>query len=349
MKNRFSPLKIREKILKNRVVVPPMASQTALSNGEVSEMTLNHYQRLAEASPGLLIVEYSYVQFSGKSEENQLAIDHDDKISGLKKLAIRIQDGGALAGIQLTHAGGKTHSHLTGGILLGPSDVAVPVKAEILEKPQMMSLEKINEMKLWYLNAARRAVAAGFDLIEIHAAHGYGLNQWLSPITNKRQDLYGGDLRARARLLLEIIDLIRKNFSNILLSVRMPGQDFFEGGLKTEDAIAIAILLEQAGVDVLHISSGIGGWRRPLDRQGEGYLVNEAKKIAEYVKIPVIGVGGIQTAAYIDAALSDGAFSLAAIGRAILSDPAKWRKSQMMCSTSFAGSEQEIVQRRDCN
>jgi NADPH2 dehydrogenase len=129
------------------------------------------------------------------------------------------------------------------------------------------------------------------------------------------------------RLLLEIVTLIRQKHPTLLISVRMPGQDFFENGLKLEDTIQVALALEKAGVDVLHISSGIGGWRGPSSRSGiEGYLVAEAAVIQSKVSIPVIGVGGIKTAKYIDKAIGEGVISLAAVGRAILNNPKQFKE-----------------------
>src|SRR6185437_14332312 len=117
------------------------------------------------------------------------------------------------------------------------------------------------------------AVLAGFDLVELHSAHGYGLNQWLSGITNRRQDEYGGSQKNRNRLLIEIVTAIRAQFPNLLLSVRIPGQDFIEGGLTPEEGVDLSMQLESAGVSLINVSSGIGGWRRPGGRHGEGYLV----------------------------------------------------------------------------
>ncbi len=329
MKNRYSSLHIRNQTLRNRIVIPPMASQTALDSGLVSKQTFAHYQRLSQAKPGLLIVEYTYVHPSGKSESNQLAIDSDEQIEGLSEIARIIRLSGALAGIQITHAGSKSKAQYAGGQTIAPSAIAVPVKGEVLEIPREMNFDEIQQMKLWFLQAAKRAVVAGFELIEIHSAHGYGLNQWLSPITNQRRDAYGGDIIGRARLLLEIVKLLRETLKDTLISIRLPGQDFIEGGLTTQDSIQIARLLQTAGADILHISSGIGGWRRPNDRTGEGYLVNEARGIAASVEIPIIGVGGIQSGAYIDSSLASNYFSLAAIGRAILHDPIAWRNMQL--------------------
>jgi NADPH2 dehydrogenase len=187
-----------------------------------------------------------------------------------------------------------------------------------------MSHEEIGLWKESFFLAAARAVAAGFGLVEFHSAHGYGLNQWLSPITNRRTDEYGGSLFNRARLLFEIIEKVRQDYPQLLISARIPGQDFYEGGLTVEDMIQIALKLEQLGVDIINVSSGIGGWRRPRDRTSQGYLIPEAKKIQANISTPVIGVGGIQTGDFIDNLVFNNIVSLAAVGRAILSDPKAW-------------------------
>jgi len=328
--NRFSPLNLLSgKQLQNRVVVPPMASQTANEDGFVTEKTIAHYERLTQAKPGLLIVEYTFVHLSGRSENFQLGVQSDAQVSGLARLARRIKKSGALAGLQMTHGGGKSERGLTGGVLMGPSAVSVPVKDRQLENPNPMDSNDIELWKSAFVDASDRAIAAGFDLIEIHSAHGYGLNQWLSPLTNRRTDGYGGGLVNRMKLLLEIVRAIRTRHPQLLISVRMPGQDFIEGGLELSDTILIAQALERAGVDLLHVSSGIGGWRRPSSRTGEGYLVSEATSIQASVQIPVIGVGGIESGDYIDDGLRKKDFSLAAVGRAILKDPKNWYDRNM--------------------
>lgn len=338
--NRLSPLPLRKgKVLRNRVIVPPMASQTATRQGFVTNETLNHYIELSQSSASLIIVEYSYIHSTGRSEENQLGVSDDSRIIGLRDLASSIQKSGALAGIQLTHAGGKTNRELTGGILMGASLVAVPTKDQQLEIPTPMTHEQISDWKKYFVDAACRAYRAGFDLIEIHSAHGYGLNQWLSPLTNKRNDRYGGSLENRMRLLVEIVQDIRAQHPNLLISVRMPGQDFFDGGFTTTEAVTLAQTLEKLGVDLIHVSSGIGGWRRPKERTGEGYLVKESATIQNAVHTPVIGVGGIQTASYIDDALKNKQFSLAAVGRAISTNPKHFYEN--IFSTTKIGDSNE--------
>ena len=312
-----------------------MASGTATLAGFSTKETHEHYARLSQSGAGLVIVEYTFVHASGRSEANQLGISGDEHIQGLSDLAKAIHLGGALAGIQTTHGGGKSSFELTGGNLMGPSAIAVPVKGDSLEIPQAMTAADIAMWKKSFVEAAHRATLAGFDLVEFHSAHGYGLNQWLSPITNQRTDEYGQTLAGRSRILQEIMQQVRENHPELILSVRMPGQDFLDGGLTTSDTIEIAKMLEAAGVDIIHVSSGIGGWRRPAPRIGEGYLVEEAAEIQAHIKIPVIGVGGIETGEYIDRSLQCRRFSLAAIGRAILNDPKTWAANNL--DTSFAG------------
>lgn len=320
-----------------------MASATASSGGFATEMTFEHYTRLTTAGAGLMIAEYAFVHTSGRSEEHQLGISSDEHIPGLRKIAKIIQRSGSVAGIQLSHGGGKSSQVLTGGKLMGPSAIAVPIKGEQLEIPSPMTEDEIALWQTAFAAAIDRAVAAGFELIELHSAHGYGLNQWLSPITNHRHDNYGRTLAGRSKMLLEIVRATRIAHPNLLISVRMPGQDFLPGGLSPSDMIALAKILVDAGADVLHVSSGIGGWRRPTERMGEGYLVQEAAQIQAHVAAPVIGVGGIETGQFIDQCLQEKKLSLAAVGRGILTDPEGWRSSQMQETKVTIGGCYQVI------
>jgi NADPH2 dehydrogenase len=336
--NRYSPLPLTaDRLLKNRVVLPPMASQTATPEGFATTATFDHYARLARSGAGLLIAEYTFVHASGRSEDNQLGASTDAHIAGLTEIAKIFKSSGAVAGLQLSHGGGKSDRQLTSGFFMGPSGIAVPVKNETLEAPAIMSLDDVLLWKNAFVAAAGRAVQAGFELVEFHSAHGYGLNQFLSPITNRRDDAYGKNLAGRARLLIEIVSEVRSLYPQLLISVRIPGQDFLENGLTTADMIEVARMLENAGVHLIHVSSGIGGWRRPADRTGQGYLVSEAAAIQKNIRLPVIGVGGIETGLYIDGALQSGLFALAAVGRAILGDPPGWHAQNLPAHILCAG------------
>jgi NADPH2 dehydrogenase len=168
-----------------------------------------------------------------------------------------------------------------------------------------------------------RAQAAGFDLVELHAAHGYGLGQWLSPITNRRADNYGS--QDRLRLVREIVCEVKQAAPELLISIRIPGNDFLDNGLDEVTMQAFAQDLEAAGADILNVSSGIGGWNKPAAAIDEGFLVPQAAAIQSKVTIPVIGVGGIKSLDFVNRGLERKDFQFAAIGRAILHDQWDWK------------------------
>lgn len=336
---RFSPYMFKNsKSALNRVLVPPMASETADGEGCVTGETLAHYQKIAESGAGIVMVEYTFVDPSGKSEGRQLGISTQNHVQGLSQLAQAIKASGALAGIQLTHSGGKSTQVLTQGLLMAPSSIPTPIKDRVPETPKEMTDEDIQLWKESFLAGASRAVMAGFDLVELHAAHGYGLNQFISPLTNQRSDDYGGSYKQRTKLLFEIAESIRLKFPRLILSVRMPGQDLMEGGLSVDDSIQIAIHLEKIGVDLVHVSSGIGGWRRPKERVGEGYLLKEAELIQKKISVPVIAVGGFQSIDFIEHTLQNSLVQFVAVGRAILADPRGWKESVMLQGNSVSHS-----------
>ncbi|MBX3017888.1 MAG: NADH:flavin oxidoreductase [Bdellovibrionaceae bacterium] len=327
---RLRPLHFRNgKTARNRIVIPPMASQTADADGFATPETWAHYARLGEAGAGLIFVEYSYVHPTGKGEPRQLGAHSSAQVPGLTRIAESLHAAGALAGLQLVHVGGKTTSALTGHPLMGPSAIPVPVKGRELETPTPMNAQDIQNWSDWFLEAARRAEAAGFDIVELHAAHGYGLNQWLSPLTNRRDDAYGGGIEGRNRLLLDLVARLKREVPGLLLAVRLPAQDHLPGGLEPVEMAWVARQLEVLGIDLLDVSSGLGGWRRPAHREAEGYLVDDAAFLKAHVSIPVIGVGGIESADYVDHILNEKYVNLAAVGRAILRDPAAWGRQNL--------------------
>lgn len=332
--NRWNRFKFKNgKITKNRIVVPAMASQTADENGFATQKTILHYQRLASSGAGLIFVEYSFIHQSGKSESNQLGADAENKKEGLEKIVSVIHQSGALAGFQIVHAGGKSSSQITRGPLMGPSALSVPVKGQALEVPIAFLESQIEDYVTWFVDSAHLAYTAGFDFVEIHAAHGYGINQWLSPITNQRSDLYGKDISGRSIILLAIVARIKKEIPAILVSVRIPGQDHLEDGLKLSEMIWVAQKLEATGVDLINVSSGIGGWKRPPGKHGEGYLVHDASMIKKHISIPVIGVGGIESGYFIDEVIKEKKIDFAAVGRAILKSPTEWSEKNLWCLT----------------
>ena len=326
--NRFSALPIADHVLKNRLVVAPMASQTSTLDGKVTDKTLHHYANLAQSKAALVMVEYSFVALSGRSEPHQLGVHNNDCIEGITAIAKVIHQTGAKAGLQLTHCGGKAQLDVCPD-LMAPSGITVPAYDRILPKPKMMSLNDILMLKQQFVDAAKRVELAGFDFVELHCAHGYGLNQFLSPLTNQRDDQYGGCQRNRARLVVEIIQQIKLH-TQLSIMVRVPGQDLYPQGLTQRQIVESCKYFIDAGVVILDVSSGIGGWNRPKERRGEGFLVEEAAYLKQAgLQACIIGVGGIETAAYIDMALENQWFDLAAVGRAILKGPKEFADSVM--------------------
>ncbi len=314
----FDPIEIRGLKIKNRLVMPPMATKMATKDGEVTDRHIKHYVTRAQGGVGLIILEHTYVSRNGKMSIDQLGIYDDKLIFGLRRLVQAIHSDGATVGIQLTHSGSRTTREIIGEQPAGPWNIPVPNDEEI---PRPFTIEEIKKIVAAFGEAGRRAVEAGFDIVELHGAHGYLLGQFLSPYTNRRHDEYGGDWEGRLRLPLEIITKVRgKIGEDTPLFYRFGADDMIEGGLTRKETKLIAPRLEQAGVDVIDISGGLGGSGR--DRFTEqGYFVPLAQAIKETVKIPVIGVGNITDADYADAIVQQGMVDMVAFGRLLLAEP----------------------------
>jgi NADPH2 dehydrogenase len=311
------PLRIKELVLKNRIVMPPMATGLSSKKGEVTDRLVEHYSRRAKG-PGLVIVEHSYVARDGKLSENQLGIYDDSLIPGLSRLAKNVRENGTAIAAQINHAGRLANSKITSIQPVAPSPIPASSTAET---PRELRREEIDEVVDQFASAAVRVIKAGFDIVEIHGAHGFLLNQFTSPLANKRTDEFGGSLEGRMRLPLKIVSSIRGRIgSAVPLFYRLGADDNMPGGLTLEDGKTIAQRLVEAGVDVIDVSGGLSG-SRPASMKGEGYLVHLAEGVKKVVSVPVIGVGGIVTADFADQVIRSGRVDLAAVGRAMLSDP----------------------------
>jgi len=317
MPSLLDPISIGTLRLKNRIVMPPMATNKATSDGGVTEAHIKHYTERARGV-GLIIVEHSYVTSGGKLSPTQLGIYDDRLIPGLLKLVKAVHRHRTPIAIQINHAGGKVTSSVIGTQPLGPSRVPI-----FKETPRELDVDEIDELVEAFAHAARRVVEAGFDAVEVHGAHGFLLNQFLSPLTNRRSDRYGGSLENRARFPLHVLERVRKEIGrDSPLLYRLGADDFREGGLSLEDTKAFAKMLGNSGVDTIDVSGGIVG-TSPPGLSGQGYLFPLAEGIKQAVKVPVIGVGGITEAEFADKAVREGRVDLVAVGRALLADP-KW-------------------------
>lgn len=328
------PLEVKSLKLKNRIVMPPMANDFSGGDGDVNDRHIEHYRARAQADVGLMIVEHSYINPQGKMTAKQLGIHDDSLLPGLTKLADTIREAGSTSAIQLTHAGANTSSDICGCQPLGPSDVPVPGRREA---PRPLEAAEIDALLDDYRAAAKRAFDAGFDSIEIHGAHGFLLSEFVSPHTNRRTDSFGGSTENRVRLPLDVIEAVREvTGPDYPLLYRFGATDLLEDGLALDEAMRIAPMLVEAGIDILDISGGLCG-SRPKDLAGiQGFFVPLAASIKTVVKAPVIGVGGITEAAAADGFIKEGKVDLVAVGRALLKNP-NWAR-EALASVSDSGN-----------
>ena len=315
----LDPIKIGSLYLKNRIVMPPMATGLATTEGEVTEELIKHYVRRAKAL-GLLIVEHSYVERRGKLSPRQLGIFDDSLIPGLTRLTERVHALGTPIAIQINHAGRVTTSEICGAQPVAPSPVPHSDEHEI---PRALSKKDIEALVEAFCSAARRAVESGFDTVEIHGAHGFLLNQFLSPLSNKRGDEYGGKLEDRMRFPLQIVARVKERIGSFPLLYRLGADDMEPGGLSLDESKVFAQKLAEKGVHAIDVSGGMIG-SRPEALQGTaGYFVPFAEEIKRVVDVPVIGVGGIRTPESANEVIANDRADLVAVGRAMLAD-ADW-------------------------
>jgi len=299
--------------------MPPMATGLATTQGEVTKDLIKHYEKRAKGL-GLQIVEHSYVLKGGKLSPQQLGIYEDKLVAGLAKLAERIHSLGTPITIQINHAGRVTASNVCGQQPVSPSPIPHSSQHEV---PRELNRNEIEEMIEAFSSAARRAVEAGFDAVEVHGAHGFLLNQFLSPLSNKRKDEYGGSLENRMRFHSQIIARIKESIGKSFpLLYRLGADDMHPEGLPLKESKVFAQNLEKWGVHAIDVSGGIMG-SRPAHLTGPGYYVPLAEEIKSVVNVPVIGVGGIKTSEFADEVIRKNRVDLVAVGRAMLADP-KW-------------------------
>lgn len=309
--------------LNNRLVFPPMATAKSDADGSVNQEILDYYDEKSRGGYiSLIIIEHSFITPEGRANNSQLSVVDDNKIEGLKKLAKVIHNNGSKAIMQINHAGSLTTKEKTGFDIVGPSSIINPRGKEL---PKELSKEEIKEIIQSFKLAAKRVKESGFDGVEIHSAHGYLLNQFYSPLTNKRNDEYGGDILGRIKIHLEIIKAVKEEVGgDFPVLLRLGACDYADGGNSIEDCKIAALEFEKAGIDILDISGGINGYIIPgLNEQGYFHEVTaELKKI---VSIPIILTGGITEVEAAEELLEKGKADLIGVGRAIFKD-SLWAK-----------------------
>jgi 2,4-dienoyl-CoA reductase-like NADH-dependent reductase (Old Yellow Enzyme family) len=323
LKTLFDSVKIGSLAVKNRIVRSATYEKMADDKGHVTDRLVDVYRRLS-GSAGLIIMSASYVTEEGNGLPLMLGVHDNSMIPGLAKIAEAVHSGGSKTFVQLVYAGTQASIGVTEKTF-SPSGVADLVTGHAGRE---MSDDDIRSLVRSYADAARRSAAAGFDGVQIHAAHGYLLSQFLSPYQNRRTDRYGGSPENRSRIIADIIALIRKENPVIPIIVKINGSDQNSQGLAIEDCVEICRVLESAGLDGIEVSGGTaaskelgairGGIRTVAD---EGYFFNDALAIANEVSIPLISVGGFRSPDVMENLLNTTPVEMFSMSRPFLAEP----------------------------
>ena len=321
MPNLFSPLTIRRVTLRNRIAMSPMCTYSAAGDGRATDWHLAHYVARAIGGAGLLITEATAVEARGRIDPHDLGLWDDAQVEPLARVVRLVQAQGAAICVQLAHAGRKAWSDSRGqGPELPVAPSALPFATEWVTPHELCGAE-IDEIVAGWQAAAGRAKAAGFDAIEIHAAHGYLTHQFLSPLSNLRSDEYGGSLENRMRFLRRVLEAVQQVWSpDRPVLVRVSATDWAAGGLTPDDIVAVARELRARGVDLIDCSSG-GTLPQGPAEIGPGYQVPFAEKVRREAGIATAAVGLITTAELADEIIRNGRADLVVLGRELLRHP----------------------------
>ena len=322
------PLAIGNMTVHNRLVLPPMASKNSDAQGYVTEELIEYYKEICRGGYiGLVITEHAYIDPVGKAGHGQMSVAEDGVIDGLKRLTDAVHACGSKVICQINHAGSGSSADFNGGLMpVAPSPVGHPKRPEAVCRE--MTLEEIKALPGQFADAARRAMAAGYDGVEVHACHAYLLNQFYSPLTNFRMDEYGGSLDNRIRIIRECVRAVREAIGEeAVLAVRLGGSDYTEGGSTIEDAVYACRCFAEDGADLMDMSGGMCYFNLP-DRQYAGFFRDMTEAVKAAVDVPVILTGGVWSAEKAEALLADGAADLIGVGRAMLQNP-RWAEQQL--------------------
>ena len=322
--------------VKNRFVRSATTEGLADPQGFITDKLIDFTERLARGEVGLIIMGYACVSPEGKQLPKMTGIYLDEHVAALKKLCekIRQTETGARLVFQLMHAGGQTTTEFTGLEVIGPSAVVNPSHNAV---PREMSLADIRRVIADFGRAAARAREAGFDAVQMHGAHGYLINQFLSPLVNQRTDEYGGNTENRARFAIEVYKAVRSSVGDDYpVLIKLNSEDCVEGGLSLADALSCAAELERLGVDAIEVSGGVpyagrlGPSRMRINKPDqEAYFLENARAFREKLKLPLITVGGIRSFERAEEALTQNIADYVALSRPLVREPGlikRWKE-----------------------
>lgn len=328
----FSPIRLKDLVLKNRIVMASMGTNLADPEGFVTDEMISYYAERARGGAGLIMTELVTVDFPlGNGIERQLSIDDDRFIPGLRKLTGEIHRNGSKVFIQLNHAGNRAKAESLRGV--APVSASNIPSSIVKLAPKPLTSEEISRVIDAFGRAGRRAKGAGFDGIDLHFAHGYLLCQFLSSLTNKRQDKYGGSLENRMRFPLEVFERCRQEAGeDFPISGKVVGHQYIEGGITLRETKAFCCSLQQKGIDAIQVSGGdpesADHFPVPPMYDKRGCYVKFAASVKRAVNIPIIAVGRVNDVQLANHIVESGKADLVAMGRAFLTDPDFPKKAQ---------------------
>src|SRR5712691_8847572 len=324
----LTPARIGPVDVRNRIVLPPMTTRTATPEGFVTDETIAYYVARAAGGVGLVTVEMAAPEKAGRHRHRELGIHDDRFLPGLASLTEHIHRAGAKASIQLGHGGGHTRRDICGEEPIAPSAIPHPVFEVTFETivPQEMTAARIARTIAAFVEAAQRAQRAGFDCVEIHAAHGYLISQFLNPFENRRSDAYGGSLANRARFGLEILRSVKAAVPGLGVIFRISVEDYFPGGLHADEGKEVAVWAAAGGADAVHVTAGhyrslpSAAMMIPPMHLPEATFLDYAADIKARIKTPVIAVGRLGDPATAADAVARGKTDFVALGRTLVAD-----------------------------
>ena len=318
MKKLFDPISIKNLDIRNRIMMAPMCMYSADENGYASDWHSLHYETRAAGGAGLVMIEATAVEKRGRISEGDLGIWDDSHVEGLSKIVQNVKKHGAKIGVQLAHAGRKCI--VKGEEIISPSAASFDPNDPDYSIPREMDESDIEKVISSFKKAAKRANAAGFDIIEIHAAHGYLINQFISPLTNRRTDDYGGDSVRRSNILYKIVRAVRKKWPKEKpICIRVSASDYAKGGNNPYDIAQIINIVKCEGIDIVNVSSG-GVTPSPVESY-EGYQLKFAETIKAVTELPVIAGGLILQPSMADEAIRNERADMIFLGRELLRNP----------------------------
>lgn len=311
----FDEISIKNMTVKNRIVMPPMCMYCAGEDGKVTPWHMLHYATRAVGGAGLIIVEATGVCPEGRISSKDLGLWNDEQTEGMKQLVDAVHANGAKIAVQLNHAGRKCTAE--GMRVEAPSPIAFDSGSAV---PHEMTAEDIDTTVEEFRLAAARAEQAGFDMIEVHAAHGYLLSEFLSPLTNTRTDQYGGSAGNRVKIVGRVIDAVKTVWpQDKPICIRVSAEDYQEGGNKAEDLAEMLCMIKDKGIDIIDVSTG--GVVPAVPNAVKGYQIPHAEKIKIATGLPVIGGGLVTEAGEADDIISSGRTDMVYVGRELLRNP----------------------------